>query len=116
MERIDLAVNYGPVEIGGKIYICPTRSTSISQAEALVFFGFMYYVDKNGKRSHDPNDKVQQFTRVNVPLVTAINDVVFDDYHRFRGEVRIVQPDSVEQDPNPAPSAPATVPSTPPKQ
>ena len=116
MERIDLAVNYGPVEIGGKIYICPTRSTSISQAEALVFFGFMYYVDKNGKRSHDPNDKVQQFTRVNVPLVTAINDVVFDDYHRFRGEVRIVQPDSVEQDRNPAPSAPATVPSTPPKQ
>jgi len=116
MERIDLVVNYGPVEIGGKTYICPTKSTSISKAAALAFFGYLYYVDKKGGPDYDPHDKVQQFTRVSVPLVTAINDVVFDDYHQFRGEVRLVPSDDAEQGVTPAPSAPATVPATTPRQ
>jgi hypothetical protein len=116
MERIDVVVNYGPVEIGGKTYICPTKSTSISKGAALAFFGYLYYVDKNAKPSFDPHDKVQQFTRVSVPVVTSINDVVFDDYHQFRGEVRLVPSDDAGQVGNPAPSAPATVPVTPPRQ
>jgi hypothetical protein len=117
MERIDLVVNYGPVEIGGKTYICPTESTSISKSAALVFFGFMYYDDKKGKPDDSsPFNKKKQTTTVSQPLVTAINDVVFDNYHQFRGEVRIVPSDNTEQDGNPAPSAPATVPATPPRQ
>ncbi len=31
------------------------------------------------------------------PIVVAINDVVFDHYHQFRGEMRIVPPDGGEQ-------------------
>jgi len=117
MRRIDVVVSYGPVEIGGKTYICPTKSTSISTSEALVFFGFMYYVDKKGKPDDsNPFNKKKQATTVSQPIVTAINDVVFDNYHQFRGEVRMLPSITEERDGNLAHPASATVPATPPRQ
>ncbi len=60
LSRADLAIDYKRVEIGGRNYILPSKSVSISTT----------------------------------PAVVAINDVVFDHYHQFRGEMRIVPEDS----------------------
>jgi hypothetical protein len=77
----------------------------------------MYYVDKKGKPDDsNPFNKKKQATTVSQPIVTAINDVVFDNYHQFRGEVRMLPSITEERDGNLAHPASATVPATPPRQ
>jgi hypothetical protein len=61
--RADIMVEYGPVEIGGKTYTCPTRSVSICR----FINGF-----PQGSEA------------------TLLNDVSFTDYHQFRAESRIL--------------------------
>lgn len=63
LSRADLAVNYKRVDIGGRSYVLPVKSVSLSKT----------------------------------PTIVAINDVVFDDYHQFRGEMRIVPSDGNDQ-------------------
>jgi len=71
--RADIFVEYGQVEIGGKLYTCPVRSVAISLAKAEV-----WVKDESGKH-------------VGLgPVRTYINDVAFADYHVFRSEARIV--------------------------
>jgi hypothetical protein len=115
MQRIDVVVDYGPVEIGGMTYICPVESTSISRAEAQVFHGNWFYVDRHDKP--DPGStKVKHTETVSQPKVTAINDVIFENYHQFRAEMRILPEESAEPDGNaPAPVPPPTT-KTPPTQ
>jgi hypothetical protein len=76
--RADVAVEYGPVEIGGKSYICPVKSVSVTTARDLVLHGGFYQAGEMVGQNMD------------TPKVTAINDVVFDDYHVFRSEMRIL--------------------------
>jgi hypothetical protein len=114
MQRADQEVEYGPVEIGGKTYICPLRSISITSAEALVFHGYTIYADKKGQP--DPGGKLKHTEQTNrQPHVTAINDVVFADYHQFRGEVRMLSGEGTDPDAAaPAsPGAPAAAPAPP---
>jgi hypothetical protein len=106
--RADVLVEYGPVEIGGRTYICPLKSTSIIKADALVFHGNLFYVDRKGKPDDWVGNKLKHTDSVSEPQLTAINDVVFENYHRFRADVTIVPADSAEQDGS-AP-APATTP------
>jgi hypothetical protein len=50
---------------------------------------------------------------VTQPIVTAINDVIFENYHQFRVEVRILPEESSEPDSNaPAPAPPPKPPPT----
>jgi hypothetical protein len=71
--RGDIMVEYGPVEIGGRIYTCPVRSVSISELWAeLVRMDFTYG------------------TRRFRAYKTMLNDVVFKDYHLFRAEVHLL--------------------------
>jgi hypothetical protein len=73
MNRADTLVVYGPVNIGGKTYMSPIRSVSISRArtvKVLTAFG--------------------QSFRIFGPYRTMVNDVTFDDYHMFRGESRLL--------------------------
>jgi hypothetical protein len=58
----DVAVEYGPVKIGGKTYICPVKSIALS-------FGLPV-------RSKASDDKGA--------LQTMLNDVAFEKYHLFR--------------------------------
>ena len=90
MRRSDVAVEYGPVEIGGRTYICPLESTSISLAEKDIFHRYMFYVDKKGKPDDYVGNKLKTSETVSLPLVTAINHVVFGNYHQFRGDMRIL--------------------------
>ncbi|WP_109487650.1 VWA domain-containing protein [Occallatibacter savannae] len=70
MQRADIMVEYGTVDIGGKIYTCPVRSVSISRGKSVSGSG------GPGLES--------------LREVTRLNDVGFSDYHVFRSEMRIV--------------------------
>jgi len=112
-----VVVDYGPVEIGGRTYICPLESTSISTAEALIFHQYMFYADKTGKRTNDPRNELKKDEGVDLPTVTAINNAVFGSYHQFRGDVRILPADEGESGvdvpsapPKPGPDAPGAAP------
>jgi hypothetical protein len=109
IDRLDVLVEYGPVDIGGKTCICPVESATISRAEALVFHGYTFYADKNGRPDETANRK-KHVEAVSLPKVTAINDVVFEDYHQFRGEVRIVPTDDAAPELNPPPASPPKAP------
>ncbi|MGA2672997.1 MAG: hypothetical protein ABSE99_07175 [Terracidiphilus sp.] len=95
--RADVMVEYGPVKIGGETYLCPAKSVSITQsAVAAVNAPWIDTGTASG------------------PKTTALNDVVFNNYHLSRGEMRILSGNSAEPDGNSPASPPAgTNPSTP---
>jgi hypothetical protein len=69
LQTADLAVEYGPAEIGGKIYICPIRAVAFSRARTVL--------TKNST-SHLG------------PARTYLDDISFTGYHVFRSESRII--------------------------
>ena len=73
LVRSDIMVEYGPVDIGGKTYICPVRSVSLWRGRSIIPLQ-----GSNGKRG--------TFGL----YVTALNDMTFDNYHIFRSESRIL--------------------------
>ncbi|MDE3163215.1 MAG: VWA domain-containing protein, partial [Acidobacteriota bacterium] len=68
---------YGTVEIGGKPYMCPTHSISMTRAQSV-------QVDPV---YHAPVALQQQ------PLKTALSDTTFEGYHVFRADTRILTPE-----------------------
>lgn len=70
LSRLDSVVEYSPVDIGGRSFICPVKYVALSTV------------------MQQPTKRVDSLDAD--PQVTAINDVVFDHYHQFRGEMRIV--------------------------
>jgi hypothetical protein len=77
MARADIMVEYGPVEIGAKNYICPMRSVSISQGRSMVA-AFRNAIEFDGRPG---------------PEIMRLNDVTFSNYHLFRAEVRVLTGD-----------------------
>ena len=73
-----IMVEYEPVEIGGKLYVCPSKSVSITTALVPM------------PREICPGARSGCVAAMTVPKDTAINDTVYDSYHVFRSEVRIV--------------------------
>ena len=85
--RSQIMVEYGPVELGGKTYICPQRSVEISRGRSerqlhewgMVFSLYSYFE-------------------------TMINDVTFGGYHKFGSEARILPGfEETEETKTPAP-------------
>lgn len=66
----NIAVEYGPVSLGQRTYICPVHAVAVSS-------------------DVDVEDAGHELTQ--------INDVEFTDYHLFRGDVRIVPEQSEPQ-------------------
>ncbi len=66
----DLMVEYGPVEIGGKTYICPVKSVALSLQHVI------YLTAVSGANLGPPQ--------------TRVNDVLFKQYHLFRADVRML--------------------------
>jgi hypothetical protein len=73
MVRADIMVEYGPVDIGAKSYICPLKSVSLSQGLSKV----------------QARVATAAVSRVG-PAITRLNDVTFANYHVFRSEVRVL--------------------------
>ena len=68
-----MMVEYGPVEIGGKKYICPRRSVvtmRVRTVRALTFWG--------------------QTFDIYAPYETLLNNIVYGDYHKFGSEARML--------------------------
>ena len=87
VSKAGIEVEYSPVEIAGKTYICPVRSVSILMAHTAQQTGA--YSRSNYKGASK----------------TYLNDVSFGQYRRFGSETRILTGDSPEQG---APSGPAS--------
>jgi hypothetical protein len=73
MIRSGLVIDYAPVEIGGKQYISPVRSVSVSRGRTLKMmkdWGLPFIV-------YGPHELL-------------VNDFTFSDYHKFGSESRIL--------------------------
>jgi hypothetical protein len=70
--KADLMVEYGPVELGGKTYICPVKSVALSLDHVI----YRTAISAAAAALGAPQLRV--------------NDVLFRQYHLFRGDVRIV--------------------------
>lgn len=84
MVRADTLVEYGPVDIGGKTYICPVKSVSFSQGHSEMLVRTV----------------VGLATRAG-PVITRLNDLTFGDYHVFRTEMRVLTGDDPPPDEKP---------------
>jgi VWFA-related protein len=78
LNKADILVNYGPVEIGGKTYICPVNSVSMTIAQMV----------QHTSSYSDPVARQIQ------PLKTMLNDVKFKNYHVFRAESHVLKADA----------------------
>ena len=68
--KANLMVEYGPVEIGGRLYTCPVRSVSESAG---------------AERPGGPPNFHYELAHELQPLKNELADVTFKDYHVFRG-------------------------------
>jgi hypothetical protein len=73
VKRSDLIVTYGPVEIGGKTYILPVRSVSLSRGRTVVWLHQGALAFKTWG-----------------PYETTMNEFSFDHYRMFHGEARML--------------------------
>jgi hypothetical protein len=89
-------VEYEPVEIGGKVYICPRKSVSITTS----------ITDILRKVCRGADGVPVACT----PMDTAINDTVYDSYHVFRSEIRILPAENIDQKDKSPQKSPAPAP------
>jgi hypothetical protein len=73
LVRSDIMIEYGPVEIGGKTYICPVRSVSISRGRSVISV-----------------TEWDESFRTYGPYTTMLNGVAFEQYHMFRAKSRML--------------------------
>ena len=79
--KANILVEYSPVEIGGKTYLCPVKSVSISQAQP--FHALQMQDFRTANMTQDTQ---------NLPgsLQTLLNVVVFEQYHVFTASARVL--------------------------
>ena len=77
ISSADLMVEYGPVDLGGMTYICPTHSVSISMA-------------RTRRNLQDPAG--HSYAAMG-PSQMLLNHVDFEQYHLFRGDARVLSGD-----------------------
>jgi hypothetical protein len=72
LVKANILVEYGPIVIGGKTYVCPVRSVALSVGSGLQI---------------SPESTATGGPRL---LQTSLNDVTFEQYHLFRADARIL--------------------------
>ncbi len=84
-----IAVEYAPVEIGDKTFICPVRGIALAQApDAKALHKILYPAGSD--KTPSPLQKASPSAPSAVPQQTLLNDVEFRHYHLYSGEARIV--------------------------
>jgi len=130
VAKASIVVEYGPMEIGGKSYICPLKSIAYSAAQALQTMYTMPIATEPmstaGGTLIAPAANSQFAYTALGPRKTLLNDIVFEQYHMFRSEARVVTGNDAElaaakppetaaaEKPSPAPPAESSAPATPP--
>ncbi|MGD0901814.1 MAG: hypothetical protein ABR924_02620 [Terracidiphilus sp.] len=74
VAKADIMIEYGPVDIAGKSYICPLRSVAVSLARKFDLMHDVYGLPQKEE----------------APFELQMNDVAFERYHQFRTEVRLL--------------------------
>ena len=90
VSEADILVDYGPVEIGGKTYMCPVRSLALSKAKMTLQGSSFVPMGEGWKSPTGVNDALQSGSVHEGPEQTLLNDVTFTGYHVFRSESRMV--------------------------
>jgi hypothetical protein len=74
----EVMTEYGPVEIGGKSYICPVRSVGISRGRSVAVLS----------ETLKDREKIEwhESFRTYGPYATMLNDITFDAFHLFRAD------------------------------
>ena len=101
-------IEYGPVEIGGKSYICPVRSVSISRGRSVAVLSETL----NGREKIEWHESFRTYG----PYATMLNDITFDSFHMFRADSHMLpgfNPAPEGKSPGPVP---AQTPAAPPPQ
>jgi VWFA-related protein len=89
--RAAIAVEYGPVDIGGKTYFCPAKSVALALAPDLnALQSMMAPVNSTGGGPLPSLQKTSLTSIGEVPRQTLLNDVAFHHYHLFRAEASLV--------------------------
>ena len=106
--RSAVMVEYGPVEIAGKSYICPVRSVSLSRGRSVVVLS---------ETLHD-REKIawHESFRTYGPYATMLNDITFDAFHMFRADSRMLTGFTPVPEGKSLDTVPAQTPATPPAQ
>jgi VWFA-related protein len=103
IQSADVLVEYGPVALGGRTYLCPVRSIALSVVPADAFRPALR--GSIGSLMESPAIASSQLTGASDngepgELVTAtdpgslrtfLNETTFDSYHLFRAEVHLVE-------------------------
>ncbi len=94
--QAEVMVEYEPVQIGGQMYVCPSKSVTITTAVAPVFHQQCW-----GGSANSANG-CSQFESSRAKD-TAINDTEYDSssYHVFRSEARILPAEGTGQENKP---------------
>ena len=78
--RSEIMIEYGPVEIGGKSYICPVRSVSISRGRSVTLLS----------ETLMDRQKWSESFRTYGPYATMLNYITFDSFHMFRADSQML--------------------------
>lgn len=109
LTRSELMLEYAPVDLGGKEYVCPVRSISISRAPVQAAVRSAELAPWSVRPGGSLSD---------APMQTMLNETVFDQYHLFRGDVQILTANDAQDESLPAapengsPVADASAPTT----
>jgi VWFA-related protein len=82
-----MMVEYGPVEIGGRKYVCPHRSVVIMRVRTVSTLTIW-----------------DQTFDIYAPYEMLLNDIAYNDYHKFGSEARMLPGFDVVPDATPSPA------------
>lgn len=106
IKKANLLVEYGPVELGKQKFYCPAKSISVIVAPIQTNIkkalpGGPTVPTTGGQVQLEAQDR----SAIDIPLQTLLNEVVFDQYHLFYTEARVLTADNAT--PPPVPESPA---------
>ena len=92
VARASLLVEYAPVELGGKSYICPVRGVAVALAPDPKSVDTTLALRQTTPSSNTRATvaKTSLSTLAHAPQQVFLNDVTFRDYHLFRADLRMI--------------------------
>jgi VWFA-related protein len=88
----DLAVEYGPVELGGQAYFCPSKGIALAQApDPKTLHSAQTMPASQGSAGNVPTlEKASLASIAQSPRQAFLNDVSFREFHLFRVDAKLV--------------------------
>ena len=111
----EVMIEYGPVEIGGKSYICPVRSVSISRGRSVAVLSETLR-DQQKIAARSQAAAWRESFRTYGPYATMLNDITFDSFHMFRADSQMLPGFNAPPEGKSPGAVPAQTPAAPPTQ